>query len=71
MKRLALAADLKARIARLLTVLDASQRDIVTLRAENLRATEVAEMLGVTPGYVRIAHHRALAKLRTVMAGAR
>ncbi|GAB1510956.1 hypothetical protein JCM33774_29980 [Actinophytocola sp. KF-1] len=54
------------RLAELLSVLPDKQWDIVLLRAlVGLSAEETVEPLGSTPGAVRVAQHRALAKLRT------
>lgn len=44
------------------------QRELLTLRvAVGLTAPEVGLALGMTPGAVRVAQHRALAKLRSVL----
>ena len=53
------------RVAELLATLPHPQGEIVRLRiAAGLTAEETAEVLGMTPGAVRVAQHRALAKLR-------
>ena len=45
------------------------QREIVTLRvALGMSTEETAASLGMTPGAVRVAQHRALARLRTMLA---
>lgn len=52
----------------LLDNLSEKARDIVILRVfEGLSAEEVAELVGSTPGAVRVAQHRALAKLRKLV----
>ncbi|MGZ3143122.1 sigma-70 family RNA polymerase sigma factor [Lentzea chajnantorensis] len=57
--------DLSRRMARLLEVLPDKQREIVRLRVVvGLSAEETAEAVGSTPGAVRVAQHRALARLR-------
>jgi len=50
---------------RLLAVLPDHQRDVLLLRvAAGLSAQETADVLGTTPGAVRVTQHRALTKLR-------
>lgn len=47
-----------------------TQREILTLRvAVGMTADEVAASLDMTPGAVRVAQHRALTRLRAMMAG--
>lgn len=54
----------------LLERLSTQQREIVTLRvAVGLSTEETASALRMTPGAVRVAQHRALNKLRQLMAG--
>ena len=61
----AMDSDLSRRMARLLEVLPEKQREIVRLRVVvGLSAEETAEAVGSTPGAVRVAQHRALARLR-------
>jgi RNA polymerase sigma-70 factor (ECF subfamily) len=53
------------RLARLLGTLPEKQREILVLRVVvGLSAEETAEVVGSTPGAVRVAQHRALARLR-------
>jgi RNA polymerase sigma-70 factor (ECF subfamily) len=55
-------------MARLLEMLPDKQRDIVLLRVvEGLSAEKTAEVVGSTPGAVRVAQHRALSRLRAVL----
>ncbi|GAA5147039.1 sigma-70 family RNA polymerase sigma factor [Pseudonocardia eucalypti] len=55
-------------MGRLLEVLPEKQREILVLRVVNgLSAEETAEAVGSTPGAVRVAQHRALARLRKAM----
>jgi RNA polymerase sigma-70 factor (ECF subfamily) len=64
----ALASDLTASLERLLAVLTAKQREIVALRVmAGLSSEETAVAVGSTPGAVRVAQHRALARLRKLM----
>jgi RNA polymerase sigma-70 factor (ECF subfamily) len=66
---LAMAADLKVRMGKLLARLPDVQREVLTLRiAVGLSANETAEVLNLSPVHVRVIQHRALARLRTVMA---
>lgn len=60
-----LGGDLRAALERL----PAGQREVLVLRvALGYSTAEVAELLGVTPGSVRITQHRALARLRSTHA---
>jgi RNA polymerase sigma-70 factor, ECF subfamily len=57
--------EMTARMAELLQVLPAKQREILVLRVVvGLSAEETADAVGSTPGAVRVAQHRALARLR-------
>lgn len=70
-EQLALQSDSAARMNRLLAVLPEKQREILTLRiVVGLSAEETAEAVGSTPGAVRVAQHRALARLKSEIAGA-
>ncbi|HEX5535214.1 MAG TPA: RNA polymerase sigma factor ShbA [Actinomycetales bacterium] len=54
-----------ARARALLELLPEQQREVVTLRvAVGLSAVEVGNALGMSPGAVRVAQHRALSRLR-------
>ncbi|MBK1789349.1 sigma-70 family RNA polymerase sigma factor [Prauserella cavernicola] len=65
----ALQGELNTRMSQLLQVLPDKQREIVVLRVVvGLSAEETAEAVGSTPGAVRVAQHRALARLRKVLA---
>ncbi|MER7073654.1 sigma-70 family RNA polymerase sigma factor [Terrabacter sp. NPDC000476] len=62
--------DASAALA-LMQTLPAQQREILTLRvAVGMSTDETAAALGMTTGAVRVAQHRALAKLRTLLAQA-
>lgn len=62
----AIDADASARMNRLLQVLPDKQREILILRVVvGLSAEETAAAVGSTPGAVRVAQHRALARLRS------
>ncbi|MDO4910110.1 MAG: sigma-70 family RNA polymerase sigma factor [Corynebacterium sp.] len=61
----ALVMDGSNNVRRLLDVLSEKSREIVILRVfVGLSAEETAEIVGSTPGAVRVAQHRALATLR-------
>jgi RNA polymerase sigma-70 factor (ECF subfamily) len=61
----ALRQELSKQMSELLRVLPHKQREIVLLRVVvGLSAEETAEAVGSTPGAVRVAQHRALARLR-------
>jgi RNA polymerase sigma-70 factor (ECF subfamily) len=63
-------AELGERLGGLLQRLTPRQRDVLVLRvAVGLSAEEVATMVGSTPGAVRVTQHRALNRLRGVIAG--
>lgn len=51
----------------LLRELPGAQREIVLLRLVGLTADEVAAVVGMTPGAVRVAQHRALTKMRRAL----
>ncbi len=64
----ALRVELSVEMARLLEQLPEKQREILVLRVVvGLSAEETAEAVGSTPGAVRVAQHRALARLRKNM----
>lgn len=66
----ALVADGGNAVRALLDSLNDKARDIIILRVfVGLSAEETAEVLGSTPGAVRVAQHRALAKLRDQLEG--
>ncbi|MGW4112220.1 RNA polymerase sigma factor ShbA [Actinosynnema sp. NPDC004786] len=68
----ALQGELSDRMGRLLDVLPDRQREILVLRVVlGLSAEETADAVGSTPGAVRVAQHRALARLRKVLDEAR
>lgn len=70
-EQMAIQADSAARMKKLLAVLPEKQREILTLRiVVGLSAEETAEAVGSTPGAVRVAQHRALARLKSEIAGA-
>jgi RNA polymerase sigma-70 factor, ECF subfamily len=59
------------RMKQLLDVLPEKLREIVVLRVVvGLSAEETAEAVGSTPGAVRVAQHRALARLRRTLSTA-
>ncbi|MFV8394690.1 sigma-70 family RNA polymerase sigma factor [Corynebacterium hindlerae] len=66
----ALVSDGSNRVRLLLDSLNERAREIITLRVfVGLSAEETAEIVGSTPGAVRVAQHRALASLRKQMDG--
>ena len=70
-EQMAINSDSAARMTRLLSVLPEKQREILTLRiVVGLSAEETAEAVGSTPGAVRVAQHRALARLKSEIAAA-
>jgi RNA polymerase sigma-70 factor, ECF subfamily len=59
-----------ARARQLLDLLPPNQRELLILRvAVGLSAEETGSALGMSPGAVRVAQHRALARLRTLAEG--
>ena len=65
----ALHGELSERMGRLLNVLPDRQREILVLRvAVGLSAEETAAAVGSTAGAVRVAQHRALARMRELFA---
>ena len=64
-EQLVLQDELKGAMDGLLAVLTVKQREIVVLRVVvGLSSEETAGLVGSTPGAVRVAQHRALARLR-------
>ena len=64
-EQMALDAESSARMNRLLAVLPEKQREILILRVVvGMSAEETAEAVGGTAGAVRVAQHRALARLK-------
>ncbi|WP_260478653.1 sigma-70 family RNA polymerase sigma factor [Kibdelosporangium aridum] len=64
--------ELSNSMAQLLTVLPDAQREILILRlVVGLTPDEIGDALGMTQGAVRVAQHRALTRLRTIMAANR
>ena len=64
-EQMALQADAASRMNKLLETLPDKQREILILRiVVGMSAEETAEAVGSTPGAVRVAQHRALAKLK-------
>ena len=64
-EQMALDSESSARMNRLLSVLPEKQREILILRVVvGMSAEETAESVGSTPGAVRVAQHRALARLK-------
>jgi RNA polymerase sigma-70 factor (ECF subfamily) len=64
----AVAAESVARMSQLLEVLPTKQREILILRVvAGLSAEETADALGTTSGAVRVAQHRALARLKSAL----
>jgi RNA polymerase sigma-70 factor, ECF subfamily len=71
-EQLALEAESNARMNALLQVLPEKQREILILRVVvGLSAEETAVAVGSSPGAVRVAQHRALARLRSEIIEAR
>lgn len=72
-EQMAMDSDSSARMAQLLSLLPIKQREILVLRVVvGLSAEETADAVGSTPGAVRVAQHRALARLKTeIMAAGR
>jgi RNA polymerase sigma-70 factor (ECF subfamily) len=62
----AMHGEMRSRMAELLRMLPANQREILVLRVVvGLSAEETANAVGSTAGAVRVAQHRALVRLRT------
>jgi RNA polymerase sigma-70 factor (ECF subfamily) len=62
---MALDSESSARMTKLLSMLPEKQREILILRVVvGMSAEETAEAVGSTAGAVRVAQHRALARLK-------
>ena len=71
-EEIAVRSDEGRRAMRLLGTLPEEQRHLLLLRvAAGLSAEETGDVLGMTPGAVRVAQHRALNKLRELAGGTR
>ena len=69
-EQLAMQSDSATRMKKLLAILPDKQREILNLRiVVGLSAEETAQAVGSTPGAVRVAQHRALARLKSEIAG--
>jgi RNA polymerase sigma-70 factor, ECF subfamily len=65
-----LASELTERLGSLLCHLTPRQREVLVLRiAVGMSAEETAQAVGSTPGAVRVTQHRALNRLRRILAG--
>ena len=65
-EQMAIDSESAARMDKLLATLPEKQREIIILRVVvGMSAEETAEAVGSTPGAVRVAQHRALAKLKS------
>jgi RNA polymerase sigma-70 factor (ECF subfamily) len=65
-----LRTELSGELRRMLDELPDAQREVLVLRvALGLSAVETAALVGSTPGAVRVAQHRGLARLRLAAAG--
>ena len=70
-EQLAIDSESSARMTVLLQTLPEKQREILILRVVvGMSAEETAETVGSTPGAVRVAQHRALAKLKAELTAA-
>lgn len=70
-EQMAVQSDSAARMTQLLQILPEKQREILMLRiVVGLSAEETADAVGSTPGAVRVAQHRALAKLKSEISAA-
>ncbi|MEZ0358260.1 RNA polymerase subunit sigma [Mycobacterium sp. ENV421] len=70
-EQMAMQSDSAARMTKLLEILPEKQREILMLRiVVGLSAEETADAVGSTPGAVRVAQHRALAKLKNEITAA-
>ena len=65
-EQLAIDSEASARMAKLLKILPEKQREILILRVVvGMSAEETADAVGSTAGAVRVAQHRALARLKS------
>lgn len=66
-EELAVAADHQGRVLGLISQLSRDQRQTVELRLAGLTDTEIATVLGKSPGAVRVTQSRAVARLRGLL----
>lgn len=64
---LTLAAEERRALATLLSQLPARERQVIELRLAGLTGAEIAQVLGCGHGAVRVAHHRAISRLRRLI----
>ena len=68
-EQVAVVRDEAGRAMALIRTLPTQQQEIITLRvAVGMSTDETAAALGMTPGAIRVAQHRALSKLRELLA---
>lgn len=60
--------DDRVRIEQAIRDLGSPQQEIVVLRLQGWKGAEIAELLGMSPGAVRVAQHRAYGRLRETLA---
>ncbi|MET0453141.1 MAG: sigma-70 family RNA polymerase sigma factor [Mycobacterium sp.] len=69
-EQMAIDSESAARMSKLLEILPEKQREILVLRVVvGMSAEETAEAVGSTAGAVRVAQHRALARLKSELNG--
>lgn len=64
----AIAAERSERVLAAMETLSPRDRQLVLLRLNGLTGEEIATVLGITHGTVRVAHHRAIERLRAILA---
>lgn len=57
----------RQRVAQALPALGAEQQQVIRLRLAGLENPEIGEVLGKSPGAIRVIHHRAVARLRQLL----
>jgi RNA polymerase sigma-70 factor (ECF subfamily) len=63
----AILADRRRRLSRAIATLGPDQQRVIHLRLAGLDNPEIGEVLGKSPGAIRVIHHRAVARLRGLL----
>jgi RNA polymerase sigma-70 factor (ECF subfamily) len=64
---LAILSDRRRRLSRAIATLGSDQQQVIHLRLAGLQNPEIGEVLGKSPGAIRVIHHRAVARLRDLL----
>jgi RNA polymerase sigma-70 factor (ECF subfamily) len=63
----AIESDRRRSLSRAIATLGAEQQQVIRLRLAGLHNPEIGEVMGKSPGAIRIIHHRAVTRLRQLL----